>query len=324
MKNNIHSKVLVFALLALSSCVSSKKFSKLQFERDQLKSNYEQLLRVNDENKNLHIKVDSLKSVISRMSDELKATHESFNSSQTALNDVTKRYNRLVEQNKMLTNSSSQERDKFISQLNQKDNELNDREHQLDSLSFILNTKQKALENATSNLQEREQKLKDLQKLLAEKDESLAGLFNKLKGALSGFSPEDLSIVQKDGKLYATLSQDLLFASGSKQIDTKGIDALKKLGNVLKNYPEIEITVEGHTDTDGTEDLNWNLSADRAISVTKILIKEGVDPMRVVPSGRAYFLPVAPNDTKEGKSKNRRTEIILTPKLTALYNLIKQ
>ncbi len=92
----------------------------------------------------------------------------------------------------------------------------------------------------------------------------------------------------------------------------------------VANYPDVEITVEGHTDTDGSEDLNWNLSADRAIAVTKVLITEGVDAKRIIPSGRAFYLPVAPNETKEGKSKNRRTEIILSPKLTALYNLINQ
>ena len=311
-------------LIFLSSCVSTKKFNKLQFERDQLKYNYDQLQLVNSENKQLLLKVDSLQSIINKLTAELKQAKEKATSSQLAFDDVTKRYNKLVEQNKSITNASSQERNKFINELNDKDQLLTQRETQLDSLSSVLIAKQKALELATVNLQEREQRLTELQRILDEKDQNLAGLQSKLKGALSGFSPNDLSIVQKDGKLYATLSQDLLFASGSKQIDAKGIDALKKFGNVLKNYPDIEISVEGHTDTDGSEDLNWNLSADRAISVTKVLIGEGVDAKRIIPSGRAFHFPVASNDSKEGKSKNRRTEIILSPKLTALYNLINQ
>ncbi len=311
-------------LIFLSSCVSTKKFNKLQFERDQLKYNYDQLQLVNSENKQLLLKVDSLQSIINKLTAELKQAKEKATSSQLAFDDVTKRYNKLVEQNKSITNASSQERNKFINELNDKDQLLTQRETQLDSLSSVLIAKQKALELATVNLHEREQRLTELQRILDEKDQNLAGLQSKLKGALSGFSPNDLSIVQKDGKLYATLSQDLLFASGSKQIDAKGIDALKKFGNVLKNYPDIEISVEGHTDTDGSEDLNWNLSADRAISVTKVLIGEGVDAKRIIPSGRAFHLPVASNDSKEGKSKNRRTEIILSPKLTALYNLINQ
>jgi chemotaxis protein MotB len=301
-----------------------KKFNKLQFERDQLKYNYDQLLQVNAENKQLLIKIDSLEHLVDKLNTEIKHSKESAASAQLAFDDVTKRYNKLVEQNKSITNASSQERNKFITELNEKDQLLTQRERQLDSLSAVLNSKQKALDLATINLQEREQKLKDLQQILDEKDQNLAGLQNKLKAALSGFSANDLTIVQKDGKLYATLSQDLLFASGSKQIDLKGVDALKKFGNVLKNYPDVEITVEGHTDTDGSEDLNWNLSADRAIAVTKVLITEGVDAKRIIPSGRAFYLPVAPNETKEGKSKNRRTEIILSPKLTALYNLINQ
>lgn len=316
--------LLALSIVSAFSCVSSKKFNKLQFERDQLKYNYDQLLQVNAENKQLLIIIDSLEHLVDKLNTEIKHSKESAASAQLAFDDVTKRYNKLVEQNKSITNASSQERNKFITELNEKDQLLTQRERQLDSLSAVLNSKQKALDLATINLQEREQKLKDLQQILEEKDQNLAGLQNKLKAALSGFSANDLTIVQKDGKLYATLSQDLLFASGSKQIDLKGVDALKKFGNVLKNYPDVEITVEGHTDTDGSEDLNWNLSADRAIAVTKVLITEGVDAKRIIPSGRAFYLPVAPNETKEGKSKNRRTEIILTPKLTALYNLINQ
>ncbi len=316
--------LLALSIVSAFSCVSSKKFNKLQFERDQLKYNYDQLQQVNAENKQLLIKIDSLEHLVDKLNTEIKHSKESAASAQLAFDDVTKRYNKLVEQNKSITNASSQERNKFITELNEKDQLLTQRERQLDSLSAVLNSKQKALDLATINLQEREQKLKDLQQILDEKDQNLAGLQNKLKAALSGFSANDLTIVQKDGKLYATLSQDLLFASGSKQIDLKGVDALKKFGNVLKNYPDVEITVEGHTDTDGSEDLNWNLSADRAIAVTKVLITEGVDAKRIIPSGRAFYLPVAPNETKEGKSKNRRTEIILSPKLTALYNLINQ
>lgn len=316
--------LLLFLPFIVSSCVSSKKYNKLQFERDQLKYNYDQLVKVNAENRILLTKIDSLQLLSDRLNSELKHAKEAAASAQKAFDDVTVRYNKLVEQNKMLTNASSQERGKFINELNEKDKLLTTREQQLDSLSNVLTNKQKALDLATKNLEEREQKLRELQRIIDEKDQNLTGLQNKLKGALSGFSPEDLNIVQKDGKLYATLSQDLLFASGSKQIDPKGIDALKKFGGVLKNYPDIEVSVEGHTDTDGSAELNWNLSADRAISVTKVLIGEGVDAKRVIPSGRAFYVPVASNDTKEGKGKNRRTEIILSPKLTALYNLINK
>lgn len=318
----INHLILLAFVFIVSSCVSSKKYNKLQFERDQLKYNYDQLVKVNDENKLLLHKIDSLTMLSDKLNSDLRHAKETAASAQKAFDDVTTRYNKLVEQNKLLTNASSAERSKFINELNSKDELLTNRERQLDSLSNVLNIKQKALDVATKNVEEREQKLKDLQRIIDEKDQNLAGLQNKLKGALEGFSPEDLNIVQKDGKLYATLSQDLLFASGSKQIDAKGVDALKKFGGVLKNYPDFEVSVEGHTDTDGSADLNWDLSADRAIAVTKVLIGEGVDATRVIPSGRAYFVPVAPNTTKVGKSKNRRTEIILSPKLTALYKLI--
>lgn len=316
--------ILLSVLLLLSSCVSSKKFDKLLFEKNQIQYNYDQLLKVNEQNKKLSFEVDSLSHDLNKTKSELKSAKEGQASIQNSFNDVTKRYNKLVEQNKLITNTSSEQRNKLMGELSAKDQLLDKREKELDSLSVIMNNKQKALDQASQNLNDREQKMKDLQAILDEKDKSLNGLQATLKEALSGFSPSDLSIVQKDGKLYTTLSQDLLFASGSKWIGAKGLEALKKFGQVIKNNQDIEINVEGHTDTDGSEELNWNLSADRAIAVSKVLIGEGVDGKKIVASGRAFYVPIAPNDTKEGKSKNRRTEIILSPKLNTLYNLISK
>ncbi|HMG16009.1 MAG TPA: OmpA family protein [Saprospiraceae bacterium] len=314
----------VSILVLLSSCVSSKKFDKLLFEKNQVQYNYDQLLYVHEQNKKLSMSNDSLQQALNKANNELKSSKEGQASIQVSFNDVTKRYNKLVEQNKQITNTSSDQRNKLMTELGAKDQLLDQREKQLDSLSSVMTSKQKALELATKDVNDREQKLKDLQSILDQKDKSLNGLQASLKAALSGFSPADLSIVQKDGKLYTTLSQDLLFASGSKWIGAKGLEALKKFGQVIKNNQDIEINVEGHTDTDGTEELNWNLSADRAIAVSKVLIGEGVDGKKIVASGRAFYVPLSPNDTKEGKAKNRRTEIILSPKLNTLYNLISQ
>ena len=312
-----YSLIILSALILLSSCVSSKKFDRLLFEKNQIQSNYDQLLYVHEQNKRLQFTIDSLHKALSGRSNDLNMTKEGLSSLQASFNDITKRYNRLVEQNKLITNNSADQRNMLTKELIAKDELLNQRERTLDSLTTALTAKQQSLVD-------REQRLRDLQNILDQKNKALNSLQSTLQEALAGFSPSDLSIIIKDGKLYTTLSQDLLFASGSKQIDPKGIEALKKFGQVIKNNQDIEISVEGHTDTDGSEDLNWNLSADRAIAVTKVLISAGVDAKKIVPSGRAFHVPVAENISKEGKSKNRRTEIILTPKLNTLYNLISK
>jgi len=153
--------------------------------------------------------------------------------------------------------------------------------------------------------------------------QSLQSLKNGLNNALRGFSASDLTVVERNGKIYVSMSQNLLFASGSKIIDKRGKDALAKLSEVLVTTPDIDILVEGHTDTDGTADFNWDLSVARGTAVVKELTSHGVDPKRLTAAGRSFFIPVASNDTEDGKAKNRRTEIILSPKLDQLYKLLE-
>nr|WP_262912796.1 OmpA family protein [Membranihabitans marinus] len=141
--------------------------------------------------------------------------------------------------------------------------------------------------------------------------------------ALNSFSKTDLSIREKDGKIYVSLSQELLFAKGSNVIDNQGRKALIQLASVLRDNREININVEGHTDSDGTPFRNWQLSVERATAVVQILTANGLNPERIIASGRAFYSPVAPNDTEENKNLNRRTEIILEPNLEILYKLFE-
>lgn len=140
--------------------------------------------------------------------------------------------------------------------------------------------------------------------------------------ALKGVNEGDLSIEMKNGKVYVTLSNKLLFTSGSTVVDEAGKNALSKLANVLNDNKDIHVMVEGHTDTDKGLD-NWDLSVKRATSIVRILSDDyKVDPTRVTASGRGEFMPVASNKTAEGKGKNRRTEIILTPNLDELFTIL--
>src|SRR5699024_8631452 len=129
---------------------------------------------------------------------------------------------------------------------------------------------------------------------------------------------------QKNGKVYVSLSQNLLFATGSDRLDPKGVDAIKKLAEVLKNHEKIDIVVEGHTDDVGSVNRNWQLSTERALSVLKVLQDNQVNPDRLTASGRAFYAPVAPNDSDNNRALNRRTEIILSPDLSNLFKLVDE
>jgi chemotaxis protein MotB len=186
----------------------------------------------------------------------------------------------------------------------------------------MLNMLQEELQVKEAALAEREESINRLNAQLDLQRQSLQSLKAGLNDALRGFSASDLTVVERDGKIYVSMSQNLLFASGSNKLDQKGKDALVKVAGVLAKTLDFEILVEGHTDTDGTADFNWDLSVSRATAVVKELTSHGVEPKRITAAGRGFYVPVDSNESAEGKAKNRRTEIILSPKLDQLYRLL--
>ncbi len=178
------------------------------------------------------------------------------------------------------------------------------------------------------NLQAQQKRLQDLQNLLDQQKNKAAELRNKMKAALVGFNDSDLTITQKNGKVYVSLSEKFLFPSGSAVVNDSGKIALGKLANVLISNPDISVDIEGHTDSipiRGKFEDNWALSTARASSVVRILVNNyKVDPTKVIASGHAWYDPVDTNSTPEGRARNRRTEIILSPNLDELYKLMDQ
>ena len=178
------------------------------------------------------------------------------------------------------------------------------------------------------NLQAQQKRLQDLQNLLDQQRKQTEGLKNKMNAALVGYSDSDLTITQKNGKVYVSLSEKFLFPSGSAVVNKTGKEALSKLADVLIANPDIAVNIEGHTDSIPIRTKfqdNWALSTARATSVVRILVDDyKVDPSRVIASGHAWFDPVDTNSTPEGRARNRRTEIILSPKLDQIYKLLEQ
>lgn len=184
------------------------------------------------------------------------------------------------------------------------------------------------LQEKMSKLAEREKTINELQSEIAAQNARLTNLLNNVKDALLGFSSDELTVTQKDGKIYVAMSDKLLFESGSALVNKQGKEALGKLAEVLKKQNDIDVFIEGHTDNKPIKTVqfkdNWDLSVVRATSVVRILTKDyGVNPLQILPSGRGEFMPVDSNETAEGRAHNRRTEIILAPRIDKLLEILK-
>ncbi|TXB62064.1 OmpA family protein [Phaeodactylibacter luteus] len=314
--------------LGMSSCVSYQKYEDTLAERDKLQANYQdletQLASSAESNRGLREENQSLSKRLAEAEQDLRTSRDRYSRLEKSNEDLMKRYDRMLEQNQQMLESSSDERKQLMAQLTLKEQELNRREQQLRQLEQAIEEKEADVEALRQGLVEREARVNELEEAIAAKEAKLNTLRERINQALLGFSDADLSVREENGKVYVSLSQNLLFRSGSKTINTEGKDAIRKVAAVLKSNPDIGITVEGHTDTDGEAAFNWDLSVGRATSVVKVITDEGVDPARITAAGRGEFYPIASNDTAEGKAKNRRTEIILTPKLDALYQLIEE
>ena len=255
----------------------------------------------------------------------------------------TKKYNALLVQKDSLSLGWEASRNKSISlegeivSLKSDSALLQDKIAELEGKLKTLDESYLALRSNTSSeiqkladdLQKREERLKEVEDILRKRDEATNALKNKLQKALLGFQQNGLSVDIRNGKVYVSLTDKLLFSSGSIIIDEKGELALKELAKVLKTQPEINISVEGHTDNQRVVNLgqikdNWDLSVLRATSVVRFLTEtEKIENDRITATGKGEYQPIEAGSSAEIRSRNRRIEIVLSPKLDELYNLIK-
>ena len=225
------------------------------------------------------------------------------------------KYNRLLEGNISDTKKISKELQDTQNQLLKQEDDLKDQQKKLDALNEAL--------------KQREARVAELESVLKNKDDASNDLKKKLSDALFNFEGKGLTVTQKNGKVYVSMDESLLFASGSIKVEDKGEEALIKVAKVLEQNADINILVEGHTDDvpmtgKGEIKDNWDLSVMRATSIVKILVKNSaIDPKRLTAAGCGEYFPIDPAKTAEARRKNRRTEIILTPKLDALFKVLE-
>ena len=262
-------------------------------------------------NRSLNSKVEQLKQDSIKLTGEMDGLNQRFTT-------LTSDYNQLNTYYKNLLNSSGK-----------MNRDLSTQKEQLMAIQENLERTRKVNDSLSNSLVDREKKVKELEVILNQKEKAVKALKDQISNALLSFKESDLTVKVKNGKVYVSLAEQLLFQSGSIEVDTKGVSALQQLAKALKDQKGIQINVEGHTDNVGMakpmpfmQD-NWDLSVLRATSITRILTKAGVSPMQITASGKGEFSPLIQNTTKENKQLNRRTEIIITPHLDELFRILE-
>jgi chemotaxis protein MotB len=310
---------LLLGLTILSfSCVPARKFQDLESQHKKLTEDMEFLKKENADlssrNTEMASKLeDDIKRLTALISDTT-FTGQNLRKITQQYNDVNKLNDELLSKYSALLKGNESETKKLIAELQETQSNLLQREDEMKILA--------------RDLQDREKKVNELERLINKKDSIVTALKNSVSEALIGFKDSGLSVEQKNGKVYVSLESQLLFPSGSTEVDSKGKKALLNLAKVLQQNKDINILIEGHTDIDklmsgSPYKDNWDLSVMRSTQVVRILTGEGkLESTRVTASGRGEYSPVDAANTAEAKKKNRRIEIILSPKLDELYQLL--
>ncbi|MBI2968956.1 MAG: OmpA family protein [Bacteroidetes bacterium] len=326
---------LILTSTILFSCVSPRvvedmkvRMQRMEVDNTSLKTQNEQL---SVKSKEMELQIEKLNKQLSGLSHDTTVMSRSLRVTTSNYDKLSQTYEELLEKNRELLAGSKSQTGQLMQQLQKTEEDLQKREDRLKEIEREMNEKKASLEEMTVQLQARETTLKELQTILDEKDKQVTALREKVSQALLGFENKGLTVTQKEGKVFVSLEEQLLFKSGSYTVDQKGLEALKKLAKVLETQKEISVLIEGHTDNvsyipSGNIKDNWDLSVMRATSVVKILQANGVaiDPKQLTAAGRGEYMPVDPANTPEARQKNRRIEIILTPRLDELFQIINK
>lgn len=333
MKKLFYCIVITSLTIGTFSCVPQRKLEEEQSKRKNCET---ELGSIKTSAQECETKSTELKSQIeaqNKIMDRLRkdsayihGEHKLLNAKYERLNTINEQ---LLEKYDRLLAGQAADTKKLTGELQGTQEQLLKKQDELKKIAEELDAKKKDLDALTEELKKREARVAELENTLKHKDDATNELKKKLSDALLGFEGKGLTITQKNGKVYVSMDESLLFASGSTTVESKGADALKKLAKVLEQNKDINVLIEGHTDDvpmvgKGEIKDNWDLSVMRATSIVKIIMKNGnVDPKRLTAAGRGEYFPIDPAKTTDARKKNRRTEIILTPKLDELLKALE-
>lgn len=323
-----------FSVALFAACVPQRKFQEEQTKRVAAEAERDRLKKENDDfttkSAELDRQIAENRKQLIMLQGDTAGCGMRYRLLSSQYDQLTANYELLLKQNKELMARTANENTQLVGKLNMTQEQLIAKEDSLKRMDNNLKRQKRSLDSLTLELQKRELRVKELSNALAAKDSAVAAIYKKIDGALNSFKGQGLTVEKRNGKVYVSMDDKLLFASGSYKVTSKGEEALKSLAGVLVSNPDINIMVEGHTDNvpyKGAGDIkdNWDLSVLRATTVVKLLVQYGngqIDPKRLTAAGRGEYMPIDTGSSAEAKAKNRRTEIILTPKLDDLFKIL--
>ncbi|MEM5563637.1 OmpA family protein [Psychroserpens sp. AS72] len=312
--------LIALTLVLTTSCVSKKIYTDLESKYANLKK----------ENRKLADSNRDLETALNKAKNDFNASQDDYDNAIADRNRWEGEYKALVREKENLEasyNALEKNSSASIAANSKKNRELL---AQLEAKEQALAAENARLEKLKKELESRSQRVAELENVIASKDAAMTKLKDAISKALTNFEGKGLTVEQRNGKVYVSMENKLLFQSGSWAVGTQGKQAVKQLGEVLAENPEIAILIEGHTDDvpyKGNDQLsgNWDLSAKRATAIVNILRENpSIQPENLTAAGRGEFAPISSNDSAEGKAQNRRIEVILTPKLDEISKLLNE
>ena len=323
---------ILIGLAVLGSCVPTSEFTQLSQKSNSLQDERDQLMKENEfltvENREMKGEIDKVEAQQEQLVRDSIRIRQEVDGLKKELAELERKYSNLESTHDALLRGNARETRRLLNELQATQEEMSRKEQMLKQLESNVNNQKQDVNRLQAELEARNARLTEMEDMLNEKDRILDDLKTKVADALLGFEGQGLTVTRKDGKVYVSLEEKLLFKSGSTVVDPNGVKALQQLAVVLGNNPDINIMIEGHTDDvpfrkgSSIKD-NWDLSVLRATSIVRILMEEGkIRPTNITVAGRGEYLPVDPAGTPEARRKNRRTEIILSPDFSEIFRIL--
>jgi len=326
--------LLILCLFVLSSCITPKVYNELldkhELAKKNLTKNENKILQLKENLDDKEKNIESLNLLVQRLRLDSTNLNNELVSIQKKYADLNTTYDLLSSKSSRYMAEKANETKELLNQLEKTQSELFAKEDELNKSTATLEEKERKLLSSQNELELRSLRVAELEAIINRKDSMVTALKQKISKALIGLEGDGLTIVQRNGKVYISLEEDLLFASGKYEVNQTGKQALDKLSEALSYQKDLEILVEGHTDSiplsgRGLVKDNWDLSVMRATSVVKRLTSNtNLDPTQLIAAGRSEFVPLLANTTSDGRSKNRRIEMILSPNLDDLFKLLDE
>lgn len=310
----------VLALAMLTSCVSPKVYKDLEEKYNALRK----------ENSNLKDENTDLLAAKNQAENELKSLQKQYDEAATSRDQLASELAALKTNYNNLKNSYAALEENSSSAIEANSRKNRELLAQLEAKEQALAAENERLKTLREQLDARSKRVEELESIIAAKDASMKALKEAISKALTDFEGKGLTVEQRNGNVYVSMENKLLFESGSWAVGTNGKTAVRQLGTVLADNPDISILIEGHTDNvpykgSGQLSGNWDLSTKRATAIVKILRENpSINPENLTAAGRGEYAPIASNDTAEGRAKNRRIEVVLTPKLDEITKLLDE